>query len=97
MKFSKLYSVWIDGKPSSVLSSYHDDIEAIAAFSHLLLTVRSDIENGIIEAGTDSQMSLYAHGRFLDDGSVRGFLQPIHVIDADDLQPPCDGECEVVE
>lgn len=108
----KLYSVWIDGEPSPVLSVYHDDGEAISSFRSLILSVRDDIRKGLIEAGTDIKMSLYVHGRFYRDGSLLGFKKPVPILsgievhpESDeecilsgiDVQPESDGECEVIE
>lgn len=93
----KLYSVWIDGVPSPVLSVYHDDGEAMNAFRAMILKVRDDVSSGILEPDTDTKMSLYVHGYMHDDGCVRGIAHPMLIMSAPDVQPEFEGECEVVE
>ena len=93
----KLYSVWIDGEPSPALSVYHDDCEAMAAFRHLILSVRNDQSKGIIDDATDMSMSLYCHGYMQPDGRVRGLIDPIQIMSGMDVQPESEGDCEVIE
>ena len=93
---SKLYSVWIDGSPSPVLSSYVNDAAALTAFRELILSVRGDISKGLLSAGSDASMSLYCHGYLNSDGCVRGLIKPIKLLEGIDVQPETDGECEVV-
>lgn len=97
MSNAKLYSVWIDGEPSPVLSVYADDGEAIRSFRALVLSVRDDIENGILESGCDAKMALYCHGYYQADGCVRGFVRPMRIMSADAVQPESEGELEVIE
>lgn len=97
MNNSKLYSIWIDGEPSPVLSTYPDDGEALRAFRALILSCRDDIEAGILEPDSVSKMVLYCHGYFNIDGCVRGFISPLRMMAADDVAPETDGECEVFE
>lgn len=93
----KLYSVWIDGDPSPVLNAYSCDGEAMSAFRSLVLKVREDVSNGLLEPGTETKMSLYVQGYLHDDGGVRGLIYPMCIMDAADVLPESDGECEVFE
>ena len=97
MSNGKLYSVWIGGEPSPALSYYPDDGAAMCAFRSLILTIRSDIEDGKLEPGSASDMELYCHGYYHDDGCVRGLVYPVCIMSAIDVQPECDGDCEVIE
>ncbi len=92
----KLYSVWIDGVPSPVLSLYHDDGEAMSAFRALILKVREDVASGVLESGSETKMSLYMHGYMHDDGCVRGIVHPMCIMSAVDVCPESDAECEEV-
>lgn len=93
----KLYSVWIDGEPSPVLNAYPGDGEAMSAFRTLVLKVREDVSNGVLDPGTDTKMSLYVQGYLHDDGCVRGIIYPMCIMDASDVHPESDGDCEVLE
>lgn len=93
----KLYSVWIDGEPSPVLSLYHDDGEAMSSFRAMILRVREDVSNGVLEPDSDTKMSLYVHGYMHDDGCVRGIAHPMCIMSAPDVLPEFDGESEVIE
>ena len=93
----KLYCVWIDGEPSPALSAYHDDGEAMSAFRALVLKMREDISNGVLELGTDTKISLYVHGYMHDDGGVRGIIYPMCIMDSSDVQPESVGEIEVID
>ena len=94
---SKLYSVWIDDNPSTVLSSYVNDGAALTAFRELILSIRDDMAKGLLSDGTDASMSLYVHGYLDPNGCVRGLLKPIKLMDGIDVHPESVGECEVVE
>lgn len=93
----KLYSVWIGDEPSPALSIYPDDGAAMNAFRSLVLTVRADIEVGMLESGCDADMVLFCHGYYYDDGCIRGFVNPVRIMSAVDVLPESDGECEVIE
>lgn len=93
----KLYSVWIGDEPSPVLSFYHDDGEAMCAFRRLVLSVRDDIEDGMLESGCDANMALFVHGYYHDDGCVRGLLHPVSIMTSSDVSAEFDAECEVLE
>lgn len=93
----KLYSVWIDGEPSPVLSVYHDDSEAISAFRSLIFSVRDDIDADIVIPGTDIKMSLYVHAYYLEDGLVRGLARPQCIMSGIDVKSESGGDCEVIE
>lgn len=93
----KLYSVWVGSEPSPVLSVYPDDGTALCAFRTLILTIRSDMEDGKLEPGSDAEMALYCHGYYHSDGCVRGLVRPINIMSAVDVQPESEGECEVIQ
>ena len=99
---SKLYSVWVSGKPSPCLSVYRDDAEALLYFRRLVLTIREDIAAGLLDPGSADALSLCCHGYYDDDdGHVRGFTIPHLLVDSLSVTPeidiPPEDDCEVSE